>query len=96
MEKETKILLGLAAAGVVAYLVLKPKIEPITTSTTTTTTTKPINMGTYDKPKPNDLKDVFKFYQTCGDGYRTNNPSVDCIGRGGYNTGVLGPILKKQ
>ena len=25
MEKETKILLALAAAGVVAYLVLKPK-----------------------------------------------------------------------
>ncbi len=25
MEKQTKILLGLAAAGVVAYLVLKPK-----------------------------------------------------------------------
>jgi hypothetical protein len=27
MEKNTKILLGLAAAGVVAYLVLKPKKE---------------------------------------------------------------------
>jgi len=30
----------------------------------------------------------------CWDGYKTNNPSVDCIGRGGYNSGVAGSMLK--
>ena len=80
MEKQTKILLGLAVAGVVAYLILKPKKA--------IASTKPINDGTYDKPNPNDFQDIFKYRQTCGDGYRTNNPEEDCKTRGGYNTGV--------
>ena len=80
MEKNTKILLGLAAAGVVAYLVFKPKKA--------VSSIKPIEAGTYDKPNPNDFQDIFKYRQTCADGYRTNNPEEDCKKRGGYNTGV--------
>ena len=83
MEKQTKILLGLAAVGVVVYFILKPKnVVSIASSY------KPTDAGTYDKPNPNDMSDIFKYSQTCGDGYRTNNPEVDCIKRGGYNTGV--------
>ena len=90
MERNTKILIGLAAAGVVAYLVLKPKNAK--NSTSTVPNSKPIESGTYDKPNPNDMADLLKYRQTCGDGYRTNNPEVDCKTRGGYNTGVVAPI----
>jgi hypothetical protein len=82
MEKQTKILIGLAAAGVVAYLVLKPK-KAVAAQVATT----PIESGTYDKPNPNDINDIFKYFHTCWDGYRTNNPGEDCKTRGGYNTG---------
>ena len=52
MEKQTKIVLGLAAAGVVAYLVLKPKAEVVTQNTPTPATPTPANPTNPITPTP--------------------------------------------
>jgi hypothetical protein len=85
MEKNTKILLGLGAV-IAAYLILKPK--KAVAAAPMVPIPQVIESGTYDKPNPNDINDIFKYFHTCWDGYRTNNPGEDCKTRGGYNTGV--------
>ena len=93
MKKQTKILIGLGAV-IAAYLILKPKKAVAAISPSEQLV--PIPQGTYDKPNPNDIQDIFKYSHTCWDGYRTNNPGEDCKTRGGYNTGVVGPIPIKN
>ena len=99
MEKQTKILLGVGAV-IAAYLILKPKkavaAAPISPSEQLVPIPQVIESGTYDKPNPNDINDIFKYFHTCWDGYRTNNPGEDCKTRGGYNSGVVGPMAIKN
>ena len=70
MEKQTKIVLGLAAAGVVAYLVLKPK------KAVTSTNVQPYNdfphlAYQFEKGSPeeiafqNQFLDILKHYWMC-------------------------------
>jgi hypothetical protein len=86
MEKQTKILIGVGAV-IAAYLILKPK--KAVAAAPMVPIPQVIESGTYDKPNPNDINDIFKYFHTCWDGYRTNNPREDCKTRGGYNTGPI-------
>jgi hypothetical protein len=80
MEKQTKILIGLAAAGVVAYLVLKPKKAVASTSVSQELTkiAEELSLGLV----------------RCGDG--TMQKKEDCATRGGYNTGVMAPRINEE
>ena len=80
MEKKTKILIGLAAAaGVVAYLILKPKKALASTSVS-----QELNKM---------VADLQLGLVRCGDG--TMQKKEDCATRGGYNTGVVAPLTDK-
>lgn len=62
MEKQTKILLGLAAAGVVAYLVLKPKKSNLIGKQKFSSPNimgVPVRVGNFDGPE-----------KSCPDGYK--------------------------
>ena len=97
MEKNTKILLGLAAAGVVAYLVLKPKVLANTQVSIPPMSAKMpdvnnVPMSNIDWKKLMDGIDMSKSSQMCPDcGTIGGNPIPINNKDGGYDGSGINP-----